>query len=102
MVTNQKEGSSKYLAPTVVDSSWIFVAFSDHHPILTKLGAGETIDGSVAVTAGHSSYRASREVSFATPTQGWVIAGDGALLSTTDGGATWNDISPGSPSSHLK
>ncbi len=80
---------------TVVDSNWIFASVSDHHPILTKLGVGERIDASVGAAAGRSSYYTVRDLSFVTPTQGWVKVGNGQLLSTTDGGSTWADITPG-------
>ncbi len=85
---------------TVVDSNWIFATVSDHHPILTKLGAGETIDASARAATDASNYRSVNDLSFVTSTQGWVIVGDGDLLSTTDGGATWTDITPG-PKPHV-
>ena len=95
IVKNVKDGTAfRFNSSTVVDSSWIFAAVSDHHPILTKLGAGERIDGS-AYASGGSSYQAAVGLSFVTPSQGWVIVGDGNLLSTTDGGSTWTDITPG-------
>jgi photosystem II stability/assembly factor-like uncharacterized protein len=40
------------------------------------------------------------QMSFAAPTQGWVIVGDGELMSTTDGGATWKALTPG-PQPHV-
>ena len=44
--------------------------------------------------ASHSSgYFGVDQMSFVTPSQGWVLV-DAELLSTTDGGATWTDITP--------
>jgi photosystem II stability/assembly factor-like uncharacterized protein len=41
-----------------------------------------------------------RQINFTSPTQGWVITSDGELRSTTDGGATWTNISSG-PKPHV-
>ncbi|MFN2577450.1 MAG: WD40/YVTN/BNR-like repeat-containing protein [Pyrinomonadaceae bacterium] len=35
-----------------------------------------------------------RAVYFLDPSRGWVAGSNGALLATTDGGATWNKLSP--------
>ena len=86
------EGSG---TPIVVGSAWIWVAVLNRHPMLKTVGAGERIDFSADATTRHSSYHAALDASFVTPTQGWIIVGDGDLVSTTDGGATWTDITPG-------
>ncbi len=78
----------------VTDSAWLFVAVSEHLPRLTKVDHGEAIDASAQATRSASYHRASA-LSFASPSQGWVIVGDGQLLSTKDGGASWIDITPG-------
>jgi photosystem II stability/assembly factor-like uncharacterized protein len=39
-------------------------------------------------------------MSFATPADGWVIVGDGELMSTTDGGTIWTTLLPG-PQPHV-
>jgi photosystem II stability/assembly factor-like uncharacterized protein len=85
----------RYASTTVAGSEWIFASVLEHRPVLTKVGAGETIDASKEATASDRHYGEPRDVSFATSTQGWVIVGDGDLLSTTDGGTTWTDITPG-------
>ena len=84
----------------VVESYWVFAAVSNHQPMLTKVGAGDRIDVSADATAGRSGYGGADRLSFATPSQGWVIVGDGDLLSTTDGGATWTTLLPG-PQPHV-
>jgi photosystem II stability/assembly factor-like uncharacterized protein len=40
-----------------------------------------------------SGYLGVDQLSFVTPSQGWVLV-DAELLSTGDGGATWADITP--------
>jgi photosystem II stability/assembly factor-like uncharacterized protein len=90
-----EEWRDRYRSATVAGSEWIFASVLEHHPVLTKVGAGETIDASKEATASDRRYGEPRDLSFATSTQGWVVVGDGDLLSTTDGGATWTDITPG-------
>jgi photosystem II stability/assembly factor-like uncharacterized protein len=90
----------QYGSPTVVGSDWIFAASSEHHPVLTRVGAGASIDASTDATASRQHYKVIGQISFATPTQAWAIVGDGDLMSTADGGVTWTDISPG-PQPHV-
>jgi photosystem II stability/assembly factor-like uncharacterized protein len=85
----------QYGASMIVGSDWIFAASSEHGPVLTKLGPGATIDATANAAAPRPRYGGVDDVSFATPTQGWVIVGDGDLMSTTDGGATWTALTPG-------
>jgi photosystem II stability/assembly factor-like uncharacterized protein len=94
MVT-KKYDSRGYGMPIVVGSAWVWVKLLDHHPVLKTVGAGEKIDASADAATGVSRYSDAGQLSFVTPTQGWVIV-DGALFSTTDGGATWADIAPSS------
>jgi photosystem II stability/assembly factor-like uncharacterized protein len=89
----------QYGSPTVVGSDWIFAAAGEHHPVLTKLSPGARIDASTDTAASRPLYKAIRHISFATPAQGWAIV-SGELQSTTDGGATWTEISPG-PQPHV-
>jgi photosystem II stability/assembly factor-like uncharacterized protein len=86
----------QYGSSTVVGSDWIFAAAGDHRPVLTKLGAGTRIDASSNAAAADSPrYKDISQISFATRAHAWAIVGDGDLLSTTDGGATWTNITPG-------
>jgi len=41
-----------------------------------------------------SGYFGANQMSFVTPTRGWVLVDVGELFSTSDGGATWTDITP--------
>jgi photosystem II stability/assembly factor-like uncharacterized protein len=94
------ESARRYSSCAVIDSDWIFAAASDDVPVLTKVSAGASIDGSVDAEAARPEYKMIRQINFTTPTQGWVITSGGELLSTTDGGATWANISPG-PKPHV-
>jgi photosystem II stability/assembly factor-like uncharacterized protein len=92
---------SKFLAFTVIGSDWIFAMSSDHRPVLTRIKQGARIDAKLKFAASASKYRQigfRDDLSFVTPNQGWVV--DKGLLSTTDGGATWTDITPG-PKPHI-
>jgi photosystem II stability/assembly factor-like uncharacterized protein len=86
-------------SPTVVGSYWIFAAAAEHRPVLIKLGPGARIDASTDTAALRPRYKDISQISFATPTQGWAIAG-GDLVSTNDGGATWTELTPG-PQPHV-
>jgi photosystem II stability/assembly factor-like uncharacterized protein len=90
----------KYSSSTIVGSDWIFAAASDDVPVLTKVSAGASIDGSANADAARPKYKMIRQINFTSPTQGWVITSDGELRSTTDGGATWTNISSG-PKPHV-
>jgi photosystem II stability/assembly factor-like uncharacterized protein len=84
-----------YGSPTVVDSAWVWVGMRDLEPKLITVRAGERIDISADASTDILHHSAVGQLSFATPTQGWVILGNRELLSTTDGGATWTTITPG-------
>jgi photosystem II stability/assembly factor-like uncharacterized protein len=101
MVANLDDiARTQYLSSTIVGSDWIFAAASEHHPVLTKVGPGAGIDASSNTAVSRPLYKAIRQISFATPADGWAIVGDGDLLSTTDGGATWTKLLPG-PQPHV-
>jgi photosystem II stability/assembly factor-like uncharacterized protein len=101
IVTNLNDISERqYSSAAVVDSDWVFAAASDHVPVLTKVGSGASIDASSNPAGSPHEYKVISQISFATPTQGWVIVGDGDLVSTSDGGATWTALTPG-PQPHV-
>ena len=85
----------QYKSPAMVGSDWIFAAASDHHPVLTKVGPGATIDASSNIAAPNLLYDAIRRISFATPAQGWAVVSNGNLMSTANGGATGPIFRPG-------
>jgi photosystem II stability/assembly factor-like uncharacterized protein len=90
---------------SVVGSDWIFGSVFEHRPVLTKITQGAEIDARREFAVSGSKYREVVSVSFATVNQGWAVIPNGAviggdLLSTTDGGATWTDITPG-PKPHV-
>ena len=93
-------GSQGYGSPTAVGSSWVWVTVGDLGPKLTTVGTGERIDASADAATDVSRHSAVGQVSFATPANGWAIVGDGELISTTDGGATWTTLRPG-PQPHV-
>ena len=105
ILTNLESGFE--LASTVVDSNWITARVSAYQPSLTVLRAGARVRASNARWSNNTGYSQILQLSFVTPIQGWVIqdsghegaalmrVGDGDLLSTIDGGATWTNITPG-------
>jgi photosystem II stability/assembly factor-like uncharacterized protein len=84
----------QYGSPAVVGSDWIFAAAADHRPMLTKVGEGARVDA-MAAPESRSEYKSLTQINWANPTRAWAVVGDGVLMSTADGGATWTDISPG-------
>ncbi|MGC1783998.1 MAG: hypothetical protein WA708_15865 [Acidobacteriaceae bacterium] len=77
---------------TVVDSKWMIPAVPETgEPILTVLPSGGTETAQADTMVGGMS---GRKISFLSPSQGWLSCSKG-LLSTTDGGATWTEITPG-------
>ncbi len=77
---------------TVADATWI-IPFTPRgtQPKLVELTSHDQ-----AEAAGHlsSDYFGDHRISFATATEGWLTSGN-RLLATTDGGATWTEITPG-------
>src|SRR6267378_8174970 len=100
MVSREYDSNEYGGRPTVVDTAWLFITARDHRPMIKRVGAGERIESRLNPTTSPIIYKDVGGASFATPYQGWVIVGDGNLLSTTDGGATWTDITPG-PKQHV-
>ena len=101
MITNlDYDAREQYGLSIVVGSDWIFATFGGRHPDLFKVGAGATINIGANASDPGPPYSRADEVSFATPAQGWAIVGNGVLMSTTDGGATWTTLTPG-PQPHI-
>jgi photosystem II stability/assembly factor-like uncharacterized protein len=100
MVSNLSAAQAvQYRNPAIADSEWIFTAGSSKGPMLTKLSEGARVEAAGVANAS-PKYKDLRGVSWASPMQGWAVMSDGSLMSTTDGGATWTDISPG-PKPHV-
>ena len=93
-------GSGGFGTPTVVSAAWVWVRGRDIGPKLTTVRTGERIDVSADTGASRPRYSAIGQLSFVTPAEGWAIVGDGELISTTDGGATWTTLLPG-PQPHV-
>ena len=78
------------VASTVLGSDWIIANLSnDTSPTLTTIASGATVTAGSNAAPGH--YGAV-QLSFVTPTRGWVLLNDGRVLSTIDGGASWSDL----------
>jgi len=83
----------------VVGDIWLIAKVSDHRPILTALRAGARMRATIDPASHMSGYFGTDQLSFVTPTRGWVLVDDSELLSnkllsTGDGGATWTNITP--------
>ncbi len=100
ILANLEEQSLGHSIPSaVVDSAWI-TAIENRQPILTVLRSGGRMRASIDPGSNYSGYFKAIQLSFATPTQGWVTVGDGYLMSTTDGGNSWTELLPG-PQPHV-
>lgn len=70
--------------------------------LLTDLGLDWTADGgatwdgvgwpSPQLPNGESAFGGPFEVTFASPTEGWMLADDGSIFRTTDGGRSWSEL----------
>lgn len=78
---------------TVADSALFAATGSrdDRHVTLSKDGPDGRSDTDISSYIGGWQGLTYLRFSFATPKQGWML-GNGGLLSTTDGGATWNTL----------
>ena len=82
----------KIVASALKGSTWITgTAKQRILPELRMLGSSDHAATNSAT--GSENFGISR-LSFATPSQGWVLTVDHRLFSTSDGGATWTDITP--------
>jgi hypothetical protein len=94
-----------FLRFTMVDSNWIFGSSSDHRPVLTQVKQGAKVDAKRAFATSSSKYRGIDGISFVTANRGWAVVPNGGVIggdleSTSDGGATWTNITPG-PKPHV-
>jgi photosystem II stability/assembly factor-like uncharacterized protein len=85
------------LAFTAVDSLALAPKLSGHTTLtLIKLGSGGKVTETRASESPEvPSTAALLELNFSDTAHGWASVSDGDLLSTTDGAATWKDITPG-------
>jgi photosystem II stability/assembly factor-like uncharacterized protein len=75
---------------TVVGSDWILANVSGDTLLpLTKIADGAT---AVASSNAQPGYYGARQLSFATPSVGWVLLRNGRLLVTTDRGSNWSEL----------
>ncbi len=96
ILANLEEGSVGDRVPsTVVNSTWITVRVSAHRPSLTALSAGGRVRANIDAVSHRSGYFQVQQLSFVSPTQGWLLDITSNLLSTTDGGVTWSTLLPG-------
>ena len=78
------------VSSTVAGSDWILANVSaDTLLPLTKIADGDT---AVASSNAQPGYYGARQLSFATPSRGWVLLRNGRLLVTTDGGSNWSEL----------
>lgn len=93
------EQDEQYGEDIVVGDAWIFVSQiieeTHHQLMLRQVGAGEEVPARPDNLPIGSHRGNALEISFITPAKGWVVLGNGDLLSTSDGGRTWTDITPG-------
>jgi photosystem II stability/assembly factor-like uncharacterized protein len=81
------------VSSTVAGSNWILANVADDAiPTLTTIANGGTAIASSNVQPG---YYGTRQLSFATPSQGWLLLRNGRLLVTADGGSKWSELAFG-------
>ncbi|MGH9615594.1 MAG: glycoside hydrolase domain-containing protein [Acidobacteriaceae bacterium] len=93
ILSNLPESSmGQTVVSTVADNTWI-IPFTPRgaQPKLLQLNP---YDKAAAAGDLSSGYFGGHRITFATPTEGWLTS-NRRLLSTTDGGATWTEITPG-------
>ena len=88
------------LQSAVIGSTWVTAVAPKRQLMLSTLGPGAKINVNPSAGADRWSRFQPRQLSFVSPTQGWVIGGDGDFLSTADEGATWTKLLPG-PQPHV-
>jgi photosystem II stability/assembly factor-like uncharacterized protein len=88
----QQHSIGTKVVSAVTDSTWITGATPGKGtPHLRKLDAGANVTDTTMPAPEASGIL---QMSFVSPSQGWVLTSEAELLSTTDSGASWTDISP--------
>jgi photosystem II stability/assembly factor-like uncharacterized protein len=94
VLSNLEETSEGHrVQSAIVGDIWLIAKVSDHRPIITTLRAGARMRATLDPASHSSGYFGIDQISFVTPSHGWVLV-DAELLSTTDGGTTWTDVTP--------
>jgi hypothetical protein len=96
----EPSNGGEILQSAVAGSTWVSAVAPKRQLMLSTLGPGAKINANASAGADRWSRFQPRQLSFVSPTQGWVIDGDGDFLSTADGGATWTKLLPG-PQPHV-
>lgn len=74
----------------VVAQAWLTADVTvDAHVTLSEVRGGATVK---ATSNNDPGYYGALQLSFVTPSRGWVLLKGGQLLSTADGGATWDQF----------
>jgi hypothetical protein len=84
-------GNERWIPSALIDSTLIIPTGSRGRLALTTVAAERKTSKSAAVVS-PALVSGGSEVSFADVNHGWALAG--GLMATTDGGATWTDITP--------
>jgi photosystem II stability/assembly factor-like uncharacterized protein len=82
------------VSSTVVGSKWITateLSGGNGNPKITPIASGGTLAASYHSESG---YYGAHQLSFITPSLGWVLVSENRLLSTSDGGVTWTELNP--------
>ena len=85
---------------TIVDSTWITVQEKNYRLTLSEPHSGDRVSARTESGSSGSGYWGISDPSFLSANVGWVIAGDYQLMSTSDGGMSWTNITPG-PKPHV-
>jgi photosystem II stability/assembly factor-like uncharacterized protein len=82
-----------FVATAMVGSSWIISnTAGDKDPTITSVANGATVEANPGAAPG---YFGAQQLSFVSRRRGWALLKHGRLLSTTDGGTTWTELSTG-------
>jgi len=96
VLSNLEETSEGHgVQSAIVGDIWLIAKVSNRRPIITALRPGARMRATIDPASQVSGYFGANQMSFVTPTRGWVLVDVGELFSTSDGGATWTDITPG-------